>query len=67
MAIGTNNASVMTGINNGVYAKLKAEVPSLTLIRCICHFIQLDEFRSFDGLLKLCDVGSMVRDIIFML
>ena len=39
MAIGTNNASVMTGINNGVYAKLKAEVPSLTLIRCICHSI----------------------------
>ncbi|KYQ47821.1 hypothetical protein ALC60_13146 [Trachymyrmex zeteki] len=33
IAIGTDNASVMVGINNGVYAKLKAEVPSLILIR----------------------------------
>ena len=37
IAIGTDNASVMTGINNGVYAKLKNEIPSLILIRCICH------------------------------
>ena len=41
IAIGTDNASVMTGINNGVYAKLKTEVPSLILIRCICHSIHL--------------------------
>ncbi|XP_077276673.1 zinc finger protein 862-like isoform X1 [Temnothorax americanus] len=33
LAIGTDNASVMVGINNGVYAKLKAEVLSLILIR----------------------------------
>lgn len=41
IAIGTDNASVMVGINNGVYAKLKAEVPSLILIRCLCHSLQL--------------------------
>ena len=41
ITIGTDNARVMTGINNGVYAKLKIEVPSLILIRCICHLIQL--------------------------
>ena len=41
IAIGTDNASVMTGINNGVYAKLKTEVSSFILIRCICHSIQL--------------------------
>ncbi|KMQ87143.1 zinc finger protein [Lasius niger] len=41
LAIGTDNASVMVGINNGVYAKLKAEVPSLILIRCLCHSLQL--------------------------
>ena len=41
IAIGTDNASVMTGINNGVYAKLKTEVPSRIFIRCICHSIQL--------------------------
>ncbi|XP_067118590.1 zinc finger protein 862-like [Centruroides vittatus] len=41
IAIGTDNASVMIGINNGVYAKLKAEVPALILVRCLCHSLQL--------------------------
>lgn len=40
-ALGTDNASVTTGINNGVYVKLKAEVPHLILIRCVCHSLQL--------------------------
>lgn len=39
--IGTDNASVMVGINNGVYQKLRAEVPNLILIRCVCHSLQL--------------------------
>ena len=41
IAIGTENRSVMTGIDNGVYAKLKTEVPSHILIRCIYHSIEL--------------------------
>ena len=41
LAIGTDNASVMTGINNGVYAKLKKDIPRLILIRCVCHSLQL--------------------------
>lgn len=41
LAIGTDNASVMVGINNGVYAKLKSEIPHLQLIRCVCHSLQL--------------------------
>ncbi|XP_045104381.1 uncharacterized protein LOC123499914 [Portunus trituberculatus] len=40
-AIGTDNASVMTGVNSGVYAKLKTEVPHLILIKCVCHSLQL--------------------------
>lgn len=39
--IGTDNASVMVGINNGVYVKLKEEIPSLIHIPCICHSLQL--------------------------
>lgn len=39
--VGTDNASVMTGINNGVHRKLKAEAPHLVLIRCVCHSLQL--------------------------
>lgn len=33
--LGTDNASVMVGINNGVYAKLKEYVPNLVLVRYI--------------------------------
>ena len=41
IAIGIDNASVMVGINHGVYTKLKQEYPHLTLIKCVCHSIQL--------------------------
>lgn len=41
MGIGTDNASVMTGVNNGIYAKLKRDLPNLVLVRCICHSLQL--------------------------
>ncbi|EEC04835.1 hypothetical protein IscW_ISCW024214, partial [Ixodes scapularis] len=41
VGIGTDNASVMTGVNNGVCQKLKAEVPNLILVRCVCHSLQL--------------------------
>ena len=40
-AIGTDNASVMVGINNGGYVKLKKDIPSLILIKCACHSLQL--------------------------
>lgn len=39
--IGTDNASVMVGVNAGVYKKLKVDVPNLVLIRCVCHSLQL--------------------------
>lgn len=41
IGIGTENASVMVGINNGVYQKLKEEIPSLMVVRCVCHSLQL--------------------------
>lgn len=39
--IGTDNASVMVGVNNGVHARLKQDIPNLILVRCVCHSIQL--------------------------
>ncbi|XP_036149363.1 uncharacterized protein LOC118647829 isoform X1 [Monomorium pharaonis] len=39
--LGTDNASVMIGVNNGVFRQLKEEIPHLLLIRCVCHSIQL--------------------------
>lgn len=41
VGIGTDNASVMVGIHNGVYGKLKEDIPSLILIPCVYHSIQL--------------------------
>lgn len=35
IGLGTDNASVMVGINNGVYKKLKEEIPGLILIRLV--------------------------------
>ena len=39
--IGVDNANVMTGVNNGVYAKLKEEVSNLIMVRCVCHSTEL--------------------------
>ncbi|XDV35938.1 hypothetical protein PO909_005800 [Leuciscus waleckii] len=42
LGIGTDNASVMTGINNGVHKVLKEEYGLKDLIiRCVCHSLQL--------------------------
>ena len=39
--MGTDNASVMVGINNGVNSNLKQGSHSLILMRSVCHFIKL--------------------------
>ncbi|XP_044570417.1 uncharacterized protein LOC6493163 isoform X3 [Drosophila ananassae] len=41
VGIGTDNASVMTGVKRSVYTELKKDVPSLILIKCVCHSVQL--------------------------
>lgn len=41
IGLGTDNANVMIGTNNGVHKKLKQYNPSLILVRCVCHSIQL--------------------------
>ncbi|CAK1585546.1 unnamed protein product [Parnassius mnemosyne] len=43
IGIGTDNASVMVGVNNGLVEILKKEhgLKHLILIRCVCHSLQL--------------------------
>lgn len=43
VGLGTDNASVMIGINNGVYKIMKEEysLPHLILVKCVCHSLQL--------------------------
>lgn len=40
IGIATDNASVMSGIINGLYQKLELDVPHLS-IKCVCHSLQL--------------------------
>lgn len=39
--LGTDNASAMVGVNNGVINKLQDENPNIILIHCVCHSLQL--------------------------
>lgn len=39
--LGTDNGSVMVGIHNGVFQKLKELNPKIILIPCVCHSLQL--------------------------
>lgn len=43
LGIGADNAAVMTGVHNGLYAKIKAKynLKNLILVRCVCHSLQL--------------------------
>lgn len=41
IGIGTDNATVMVGSKRSVYQELKKDVPSLVLIKCVCHSVQL--------------------------
>jgi hypothetical protein len=39
--VGVDNASTMTGVNNGVCAKLKEDVSDLEMVKCVCHSLQV--------------------------
>lgn len=41
VGLGSDNASVMVGINNGVFKKILSEVPTFIHIPCVCHSLQL--------------------------
>lgn len=38
--------TVMVGVNNGAYKKLKEDIPSLIHIPCVCHSLQLAVFAA---------------------
>ncbi len=56
VGIGTDNAAVMIGINNGVHKKLQ-EIwqTKLVLMRCVCHSIQLAVSSACDELPSCLD------------
>lgn len=57
--LGTDNASVMVVVNNGVYATLKNSIPHLILVKCVCQSIQLA--------VSSASVGSLPRSLEFLI
>ena len=53
IGLGTDNASVMTGVNNGVFAKLKEKLqnPYIVLFRYVCHSLQLAVSHAYEATL----------------
>lgn len=64
IGIGTDNASVMTGINNGVHAILKREygLRHLILMRCVSHSLQLAVTHASENSLPR-NIEFLVREI----
>lgn len=64
VALGTDNASVMTGTYNGLFTILKNDVdlPNLVLIRCTCHSLQLAVSHASEGSLPT-NIEFLIREI----
>lgn len=41
VGVGVDNASVMTGVNSGVYTRLRQDLPHFVMVQCVCHLVQL--------------------------
>ncbi|CAI7768980.1 unnamed protein product [Closterium sp. NIES-54] len=60
-SISTNGASMMTGKNNGVVARLRLRIPHLASIHCIVHREALAARDAADAVPELRMVDDMVR------
>ncbi|KAL7299359.1 hypothetical protein TKK_0007929 [Trichogramma kaykai] len=64
IAVSSDNASVMTGVNNSFYTNLRAVVPHAILLNCICHTMALIAKSSIISPSKtLKSVEDLARDI----
>ncbi|KAG0418945.1 hypothetical protein HPB47_004474 [Ixodes persulcatus] len=61
VGIGTDNASVMIGVNNGVYQKLKADVPNLLLL--LSDLTLLTEGQTKKLVLPTCQVDPLSASV----
>ncbi|XP_031328721.1 uncharacterized protein LOC116159845 [Photinus pyralis] len=59
--MGTDNAAAMVGVNNGVFALLKSEIPHLRLVRCVCHSLQLALSKSTEKTLPP-EIDFLIRE-----
>lgn len=56
-----DGANVMTGKNNSLATKLKADVPNLVILKCVCHSMALCSSYACKKLPK--EIEQLVRDI----
>ena len=59
----SDGASVMTGSQNGVAAKLREQVPTLINIHCICHCLALACNDTNDTLKSISQVETVIRQL----
>ena len=63
VSIGSDGASVYTGVRNGVVAKLKQSVPWLLGIHCIAHNLELAILDSIKDEILLMSLRDMLQSI----
>ena len=55
VGLGTDGASVMTGVHNGMGARFKRRQPVLTSIHCVCHRLALAAARAGNDVPYICN------------
>lgn len=61
VGMASDNASVMTGCNNSFFSRLKAEIPGVVLLNCICHSSAIVASKACEKLPKKCE--NLIRNV----
>ena len=63
VACGSDGASVMTGVRNGVIAKLRQDVPWLIRIHCVAHKLELAVLDGIKDVQYFADLTAMLKGL----
>ena len=63
VACGSDGASVMTGVRNGVIAKLRQDVPWLIGIHCVAHKLELAVLDGIRDVQYFADLTEMLKGL----
>lgn len=61
IGMASDNAAVMTGCNNSFFSRLKAEVPGVVLLNCICHSSAIVTSKACEKLPQKCE--TIIRNV----
>lgn len=61
IGMASDNAAVMTGCNNSFFSRLKAEVPGVVLLNCICHSSAIVASKACEKLPQKCE--TIIRNV----